>query len=63
MVGLTRFEDRRRYPHGISVNFTSFAAKLLAQVGTNTCTGASGMSCSPQGAPTARRLRAHHLHR
>lgn len=36
MVGLTRFEDRRRYPHGISVNFTSFAAKLLAQVGTHT---------------------------
>jgi len=33
--GLTKFEDRTRYPHGISVNFTSYAAKLLAQVTFN----------------------------
>lgn len=33
MEGLTRFEDRRRLPLGISINFTSFAAKLLTQVG------------------------------
>lgn len=31
--GLTRFEDRRRLPLGISVNFNSMAAKLLTQVG------------------------------
>lgn len=31
MEGLTRFEDRQRLPLGISVNFTSFAAKLLTQ--------------------------------
>lgn len=30
--GLTRFEDRRRLPLGISVNFNSMAAKLLTQV-------------------------------
>lgn len=33
--GLTRFEDRHRLPLGISVNFTSFAAKLLTQVAFN----------------------------
>lgn len=31
--GLTRFEDRKRLPLGISINFTSYAAKLLTQVG------------------------------
>jgi len=31
--GLTRFEDRSRLPLGISVNFTSFAAKMLTLVG------------------------------
>jgi len=30
--GLTRFEDRHRLPLGVSVNFNSFAAKMLAQV-------------------------------
>jgi hypothetical protein len=30
--GLTRFEDRRRLPLGISINFNSMAAKLLTQV-------------------------------
>lgn len=30
---LTRFEDRHRLPIGVSVNFTSHAAKLLTQVG------------------------------
>ena len=29
--GITRFEDRYRLPVGISVNMTSFAAKLLTQ--------------------------------
>ena len=32
MEGITRFEDRYRLPVGISVNMTSFAAKLLTQV-------------------------------
>jgi hypothetical protein len=31
--GLTRFEDRHRLPLGMTVNFTSYAAKILAQVG------------------------------
>lgn len=31
--GLTRFEDRHKLPLGISVNFNSYSAKLLAQVG------------------------------
>ena len=30
--GVTRFEDRFRLPVGISVNMTSFSAKLLTQV-------------------------------
>lgn len=30
--GTTRFEDRRRLPLGISVNFTSFSAKMLMLV-------------------------------
>lgn len=30
--GITRFEDRYRLPVGISVNMTSFSAKLLTQV-------------------------------
>eukprot|EP00775_Hariotina_reticulata_P013650 gene13650-13773_t len=30
--GLTRFEDRHRLPLGVSVNFNSFAAKMLAQI-------------------------------
>ncbi|KAK9800732.1 hypothetical protein WJX73_002178 [Symbiochloris irregularis] len=30
--GVTRFEDRHRLPLGVSVNFTSHAAKLLTQV-------------------------------
>ena len=30
--GVTRFEDRYKLPLGISVNFTSYAAKLLAEV-------------------------------
>ncbi|WIA22302.1 hypothetical protein OEZ85_004619 [Tetradesmus obliquus] len=33
--GLTRFEDRRRLPLGISINFNSMAAKLLTQVAVN----------------------------
>lgn len=33
--GLTRFEDRHRLPLGISVNFSSFAAKMLTQVAYN----------------------------
>eukprot|EP00878_Enallax_costatus_P037607 GHUV01042494.1.p1 GENE.GHUV01042494.1~~GHUV01042494.1.p1 ORF type:complete len:301 (+),score=77.35 GHUV01042494.1:33-935(+) len=33
--GLTRFEDRRRLPLGISVNFNSNSAKLLTQVAMN----------------------------
>lgn len=31
--GMTRFEDRNRLPLGISINFNSFSAKLLSQVG------------------------------
>ncbi|KIZ07098.1 hypothetical protein MNEG_0853 [Monoraphidium neglectum] len=34
-AGLTRFEDRHRLPLGISVNFTSFAAKMMAVVAYN----------------------------
>jgi hypothetical protein len=30
--GLTRYEDRRRLPLGISVNVATFTAKMLAQV-------------------------------
>jgi hypothetical protein len=30
--GMTRFEDRRRLPLGVSVNLTSFAAKILTHV-------------------------------
>lgn len=33
--GVTRFEDRHRLPLGVSVNFTSHAAKLLTQVAFN----------------------------
>ncbi len=29
--GMTRFEDRFKQPLGISVNFTSYAARLLTQ--------------------------------
>ncbi len=32
MEGMTRFEDRKRLPLGVSVNFTSFAAKILTAV-------------------------------
>ena len=31
--GMTRFEDRHRLPLGMTVNFTSYAAKMLGQVG------------------------------
>ena len=30
--GFTRFEDRFKMPLGISINYTSYAAKLLAEV-------------------------------
>lgn len=33
--GLTRFEDRKRLPLGISVNLATFSAKMLAQVAHN----------------------------
>ncbi|GFH09909.1 uncharacterized protein HaLaN_05135 [Haematococcus lacustris] len=29
--GMTRFEDRNRLPLGISINFSSYSAKLLTQ--------------------------------
>ena len=32
--GMTRFEDRFKQPLGISVNFTSYAARLLTQAWT-----------------------------
>ena len=32
--GFTRFEDRFKMPLGISINYTSYAAKLLAEVRT-----------------------------
>ena len=37
--GFTRFEDRFKMPLGISINYTSYAAKLLAEVRhpCNTC--------------------------
>eukprot|EP00877_Chromochloris_zofingiensis_P015032 jgi/Chrzof1/9783/Cz04g15180.t1 len=36
--GTTRFEDRRRLPLGISVNFTSFSAKMLMLAAYNPVT-------------------------
>ena len=33
--GITRFEDRLQLPLGVSVNFTSYSAKILAQVAYN----------------------------
>ena len=33
--GVTRFEDRKRLPMGISVNFTAYAAKMCFQAAYN----------------------------
>ncbi|KAG2488131.1 hypothetical protein HYH03_013277 [Edaphochlamys debaryana] len=40
-IGLTRFEDRRRPPLGISDNFASFTAKLLTMAAINPATVAA----------------------
>ncbi|KAG2488904.1 hypothetical protein HYH03_012534 [Edaphochlamys debaryana] len=34
-IGMTRFEDRRRLPLGININFASYAAKLLTMCAVN----------------------------
>lgn len=52
--GLTRFEDRRRLPLGISVNFNSMAAKLLSQVSVHE----SSWIHSPLNPRTPRRTHA-----
>ena len=36
--GFTRFEDRFKMPLGISINYTSYAAKLLAEVSKHAAT-------------------------
>ena len=65
MEGITRFEDRYRLPVGISVNMTSFAAKLLTQVitlhGTVACISwplslQRALMCSAKGAKDAKAL-------
>ena len=43
---MTRFEDRFKQPLGISVNFTSYAARLLTQARAALPTPSSHKSCA-----------------